>query len=66
MKLKTLIAKLEKARASYVKAHGIEPVISDFTEDEGLSLCARKVTNDGYTVHKKPYKRFYGIKPSWE
>lgn len=58
MKLESLIKKLEKARLSYIKQHGIEPVISSFNEDEGLTLCSKIVKNGSLQTHKKPYKTF--------
>lgn len=64
MKLYSLISKLEKARASYIKKHGIEPVISSFDEYEGLILCSKVVRTGGCTfTHKKPYKTFKTVKP---
>lgn len=62
MKLETLIKNLQKARESYIKKHGIEPVISSFDEDEGLTLCSKIVGTRGVYTHKKPYQNFKNIK----
>ncbi len=54
MKLETLIKQLEKAKASYVKKHGIEPVVWTWDE-EGLHICAKVQRESGLTRAKKPY-----------
>lgn len=56
VKLKALIAKLEKARASYVRKHGCEPSVWSWDEDDGLFLCANvQKFESGVTQAEKPY-----------
>jgi len=61
-KLEVLIKKLEKARSSYVKKHGTEPVVWAWDE-EGLQLCARREHKGGLTRAKKPYMNFKIMPP---
>ena len=62
MKLETLIKKLEKAKASYVKKHGTEPVVW-LWDEEGLQLCAKIERVCGLTRAKKPYMNFKIMPP---
>lgn len=54
MKIGTLIKSLEKAKKKYTEKHGVEPVIWSWDE-EGLMLCARRISKDGTSRAKKPY-----------
>lgn len=58
LKVKDLILKLERARKSYIKKHGIEPSIYSWDADEGLMLCSKvQKFEDGATA-LKPYEYF--------
>lgn len=54
MKLKTLIQRLESKRRAYVKAHGAEPHVFDWSDGE-LLLCWKVSRRRGTTTAEKPY-----------